>query len=211
MSENVNTTGAKNPANAVTDVVDSTTPAPAKGVMSPAEAVAWFLRDMAQVAGYMLDGTTKLSLYATYRPILTAPDPWYFAGVVALESCKICDLFPADEADEVLREIFARMDKVVGRDDTAASDLAFLVMGRLGMGSLLLHRKVPDNMLGKIMMILIGSPEAAAPHMPDDTAHEQIRAALKIGKPVWWLMFQRRYELRDAAPAPRLVPSTFAA
>lgn len=184
--------------------------APAKIFVSPQEAAARFLRDMAEVSGYAVAAWSPgqhLSPYATYRPILTAPDPWYFAGIVALESAKICDLFPAEQADEVLREVFEGMDVIAGRDDDAVSKLAFLVMGRLGMGSLLLHRKVPDNLLAKVMMILLGSPSAAAPHMPSPTAHEQVRAALKLGLPVWWMMFNRRYELKDSSPAPRLTPS----
>jgi hypothetical protein len=184
-----------------------------KTFITPKDAAAWFLKDMAQVSGYVVKAWTAgqpLSAYATYRPILTAPDPWYFAGVVALEACKICDLFPPEEANEVLREVFATMDAVIGRDNDDASALAFLIMGRLGMGALLLHRKVPDNLLAKVMLILLGSASAAAPHMPADTAHEQIRAALKLGRPVWWIMFKRRYDFKEKTLAPRLVPSVHA-
>ena len=187
---------------------------PRKTFITPKAAAAWFLKDMAQVSGYVVKAWTPgepLSAYATYRPMLTAPDPWYFAGVVALEACKICDLFPPEQANEVLREVFATMDAAVDRDNDDASSLAFLIMGRLGMGALLLHRKVPDNLLAKVMMILLGSASAAAPHMPADTAHEQIRAALKLGRPVWWMMFHRRYEFKDRVQTPRLVPSVYAA
>jgi hypothetical protein len=173
-----------------------------KAFVTPQMAVAWFLRDMADVSGYMGSGAavrSPLAAYALFRPVLTLPDPWYFAGVVALEAAKITDLFETPQADEVLREVFGTMDKVIGRDDNDASSLAILIMGRLGMGSLILHRRVPDNLLAKVMMILLGSAEAAAPLMPDDTAHEKIRKALKLGKPVWWTMFDRRYELTDAA------------
>ena len=189
--------------------------APAKTYISPKEAVAWFLGDMAEVSGYALTEDwskgKRLSAYATYRPILTAPDPWYFAAVVALESCKICDLFPSDQANEILREVLTRMDATIGLRDDSASALTFLVMGRLGMGALLMHRKVPDNLLAKVMLILIGSPSAAAPQMPSETAHEQIRAALSLGQPVWWAMFRRRFTMKTSAPRPRLVPSVLAA
>ena len=181
-----------------------------KTFITPKDAAAWFLRDMAQASGFVVQAWTAgrpLSAYATYRPLLTAPDPWYFAGVVALEACKICDLFPPEEANEVLREIFATMDAVGGRDNDDASALSFLIMGRLGMGALLLHRKVPDNLLAKVMLILLGSASAAAAHMPADTAHEQIRAALKLGRPVWWMMFKRRYDFKEKTQTPRLVRS----
>jgi hypothetical protein len=185
-----------------------------KAFISAQDAVAWFLRDMADVSGYLGDNGVRSPLagYALFRPVLTAPDPWYFAGIVALESCKICDLFPTEQADEILREVFATMDKAIGREDNDASSLAIMIMGRLGMGSLILHRKVPDNLLAKVMMILLGSASSAASVMPDDTAHEQIRKALRLGKPVWWTMFARRYEIDAAAPpVPKLVPSVYAA
>jgi hypothetical protein len=187
---------------------------PAKTFVAPRDAAARFLRDMAEVSGYAVKAWSAgqhLSPYATYRPILTAPDPWYFAGIVALEATKICDLFAQDEADETLREVFAQMDGVAGRDDNAVSKLAFVIMGRVGKGTLLMQRKVPDYLLAKVMMILLGSPSAAAPHMPEPGAHEQIRAALKLGRPVWWMMFNRRFQLKEAAPsAPRLIPSAYA-
>lgn len=191
------------------------TAAAAKAFITPRDAVAWFLRDMADVSGYLgADNGVRSPLagYALYRPVLTAPDPWYFAGIVALESCKFCDLFPTEQADEVLREVFATMDKAIGRNDTDASSLAIMIMGRLGMGALILHRKVPDNLLAKVMLILLGSASSAAAIMPDDTAHEQIRKALKLGKPVWWTMFARRYDFDEAAlPPAKLLPSVYVA
>jgi hypothetical protein len=198
------------------NVIRASFETPAKAFVAPREAAARFLRDMAEVSGYAVSAWARgqhLSPYATYRPILTAPDPWYFAGIVALEATKICDLFPAEEADETVREVYAQMDAVAGRTDDAVSKLAFLIMGRVGMGTLIMHRKVPDYLLAKVMMILLGSAKNAARHMPDPGAHDQIRAALKLGRPVWWMMFNRRYTLKDTAPppqAPRLVPSPYA-
>ena len=186
-----------------------------KSPVAAKDAVAWFLRDMADVSGYVGKDNgvrSPLAAYALFRPVLTAPDPWYFAGIVALEACKICDILPPEQSKDVLREVFETMDAAIGRVDEDASSLAFLILGRLGMGALILHRKVPDNLLAKVMMILLGSAASAAPHMPAESAHEQIRAALKMGKPVWWMMFERRYELtaEAAASAPKLVPSLYA-
>ena len=186
-----------------------------KSFMAPKDVAAWFLRDMAEVSGYAaaadwVEGR-KLSAHATYRPILTAPDPWYFAAIVALEFSKTCDVFPRDQADQASRGVFAGMDAAIGLSDDSASSVTLMIMGRLGMGSLLMHRKVPDNLLAKAMLILLGSPTAAAPHMPDENAYDQIRAALKLEPPVWWMMFQRRFELQDDTPPPRLVPSVLAA
>lgn len=173
--------------------------------VTPREAAGWFLRDMAEASGYLpatsSRGTRMLSVYATYRPMLTAPDPWYFAGIIALEGCKVPDFFASETSSDVMREIFDQADRAVGREGTDVATLAFLTMGRLGIGTVLLRGKAPDSMLGKIMMILIGSPKAAAPRMPAPEAHRQLRAALKTGAPVWWKMFHRRYELDVDAPA----------
>ena len=72
------------------------------------EAARMFLNDVAEVAGYGADINGKLrgiSGYVRRRPILTVPDPWFFAGLIALESTKICDLFPPREAAILLRHI----------------------------------------------------------------------------------------------------------
>jgi hypothetical protein len=72
------------------------------------EAARAFLNDMAEVAGYGADRhgpMRKVSAYVMNRPILTVPDPWFFAGMVALEATKICDLFQPREADVLMREI----------------------------------------------------------------------------------------------------------
>lgn len=177
---------------------DAGLPDAKKKLIKPRAAIAWFLSDMAEASGYAVATWTDgkmLSMYAEYRPMLTAPDPWYYSGVVALEACKIMDLFEKPEANELMREVLRQMDGVVGRFNTDCSDLAVLLMGRLGMGSLIMHRKVPDNLLAKIMLILLGSPSAAAPNMPDENAHKQLKAALKTGAPVWWKMFRRYYKL----------------
>ena len=96
-------------------------------------------------------------------------------------------------------------DRAVGRAGSDVATLAFLTMGRLGLGTVLLRGKAPDSMLGKIMMILIGSAKSAAPHMPAPEAHRQLRAALKSGSPVWWKMFHRGYELDLDAPTTEIL------
>jgi hypothetical protein len=176
--------------------------------VTPQAAAGWFLRDMAEVSGYALAMSSRserlLSVYAACKPMLTAPDPWYFAGIIALEGCKVPDFFAPETASEIMRAVFEQADRTIGRAGSDVATLAFLTMGRLGIGTVLLRGKAPDNLLGKIMMILIGSPKAAAPHMPAPEAHKQLRAALKSGSPVWWKMFHQRYEIDTAAPADAL-------
>jgi hypothetical protein len=185
--------------------------------MLPVTAAAWFLRDMAEVSGYAVKGWTEdrmLSVYSSYRPMLTAPDPWYFAGVVALEAATICDLFEGYEADDLLRHISEQMDSAIGRRTPEASTLAFMLMGRLGMGSLVMNRRPPDTVFAKVMLIMMGSAKSSAKRMPDPAAHQQLRAALKLGMPMWWKLFRKAYALDIEKPKPkraRIIPMAKAA
>ena len=178
--------------------------------MTAKKAVMWFLADMAEVSGFAISGFKRSeemhSMYPDYRPMLTSPDPWYYAGTVALEASKICDLFPPDESDSALREVFEQVDSVIARKNRDVSTLTFLMLGRLGLGAVLMRRKVPDDMLGQIMMILIGSESAAAPRMPSPDAHKQLRKALKFGPPVWWSEFRQQYHIELVARPIRRVP-----
>ena len=82
-------------------------------------------------------------------------------------------------------------------------------MGRLGMGQLLLHGKVPDFLIAKVMRMLLGSPKTAVRLIPDKDAHAQVTSALRIGHPVWWRIFVRRFDIRlgdEPIPQPKLIP-----
>lgn len=171
----------------------------AKIPVTPLDAARWFLRDMALAAGYPVPeipgADPVLAGYASYRPLLTAADPWYFAGVLALEACKVVDYYRSEYSNEVMRHIADEADRIIGRDGSEVADLAFLIMGRLGIGTVLLRGKAPDSVLGKIMYILMGSAKSAASRMPAPDAHQMLRAALKLGKPVWWRVFRKKYRL----------------
>ncbi len=180
--------------------------------MTAKDAVTWFLNDMAEVSGFGISGFKRTaemtSMYPVYRPMLTSPDPWYYAGTVALEASKVADLFPQIESDAVLREIVSQVDGVVGRKNKDVSTLTFVLLGRLGLGAVLMRRKVPDEMLGKIMMILIGSETDAAPRMPSPETYEQLRKALRFGPPVWWNEFRKQYHIELVErPIRRVIPA----
>ncbi len=171
----------------------------AKIPVTPLDAARWFLRDMALAAGYPVDpvpgADPMLAGYAAYRPLLTAADPWYFAGVIALEACKVVDFYRPEFSNEVMRHIAAEADRIIGREGSEVADLALLIMGRLGIGTVLLRGKAPDSVVGKIMYILMGSAKSAESKMPSPDAHTMLRAALKLGKPIWWRAFRKRYRL----------------
>ncbi|MGE4062817.1 MAG: hypothetical protein AB7E79_05565 [Rhodospirillaceae bacterium] len=179
--------------------------------MYPEEAAHWFTGDLLEVSGFVRPHMRHRSGYSHYRPVLTKPDPWYFAGLVALEACKIMDYFSPEKADALLREVLAQADAASERHEVRVSHLVLGVMGRLGMGALLLKAAVPDILIAKVMRLLLGSPRAAIRLIPNRDAHEQVTSALKIGQPVWWKMFVRRYSIRlpgEVIPAPKrkLVP-----
>src|SRR5437868_225144 len=112
------------------------------------EAVEDFLNDIAEVAGYGAGrhgAVRPISAYVVRRPILTIPDPWFFAGLIALEATKICDLFAPKEAAILLRRIAGMADETIGRRGSAIARLVFALMGRLGCGAILLHMRVPDE------------------------------------------------------------------
>jgi len=175
----------------------------------PEEAAHWFVGDLLEVSGFVRPHMRHRSGYSHYRPVLTKPDPWYFAGLVALEGCKIIDLFPAEKADAVLREVLAQADAASARHEVRVSHLVQGVMGRLGIGAILLKATVPDILIAKVMRLLLGSPRAAVRLIPTRDAHEQVTSALKLGQPVWWKMFVRRFDIRlpgEALPQPKLRP-----
>jgi hypothetical protein len=67
-------------------------------------------------------------------------------------------------------------------------------------------------MLARIMLLLMGSERNVKKIMPDPKAHDQLRAALRSGRPVWWKMFSRRFKLEGedktaVLPKPRVAPA----
>jgi hypothetical protein len=184
-------------------------PPSARTVLTVEDAASWFVSDLMEVPGFVRASRRHRSGYSHYRPILTKPDPWYFAGLVALEGCKIIDLFPQEKADAILREVLVQADAAGARHEVRVSNVVLGVMGRLGMGQLLLHGKVPDYLIAKVMRILLGSAKTAVRLIPNKDAHEQVTSALKIGHPVWWRMFVRRFDVRlgdEPVPQPKLIP-----
>lgn len=153
------------------------------------EAARTFLNDMAEVSGYGADRhgpMRKVSDYVMSRPILTVPDPWFFAGMVALECTKICDLFPTREADILMREILMEADLITGRRGRMISRLVLALIGRLGCGAVILHMKVPDEKIPDVILVMMGDTKTWAHLLPHRTAHRQVRAAVRTGVPTWW-------------------------
>jgi hypothetical protein len=170
------------------------------------QAARTFLDDMAEVAGYGADRhgpMRKVSEYVMNRPILTVPDPWFFAGMVALEATKICDLFQPREADILMRAILDESDLITGKRGKRLARLILALIGRLGCGAVILHTKVPDEKIPDVILVMMGNTKTWPHLLPNPSAHRQVRAAVKTGIPTWWADFQynlsrKQNEVEDA-------------
>jgi hypothetical protein len=168
------------------------------------DAADHFLNDVAEVAGY---GTGRLSTkgyissYVVRRPILTVPDPWFYAGLVALESTKICHLFTPRDAAILLRRISAEVDGAIGRRGGALARLVFALMGRLGYGAVLLRMRVSDDRISDMILLMMGNEKTWHHLLPDAEALYQVRRALRTGPPTWWIDFYLSRAGREQPPA----------
>ena len=168
---------------------------PHSRALPPATAVRWFLNDLAAVSGFAVDhGGRPVSAYVMRKPILTSPDPWFFAGLVALEAAKIVDLFPKKEAGALLKEVMQQADTIVGRRGRIMTKIIFALMGRLGTGAILMRSKVPDEEIGRIIRVLLGGTKDWKHLLPSGKEHAQVYKALGMGTPSWWPDYARARE-----------------
>jgi hypothetical protein len=173
------------------------------------EAVGLFLSDAATVAGFDVwnananadpDAPPRpISAYVMERPILTEPDPWFYAGLIALECVKVMDLFTPKEAATVLRRISLDADAAIGRAGRAVSRLAFALVGRLGYGAVIMHTRVPEHHVSNVILMMMGNHKTWSHLLPDADACRQVRAAIRLGNPTWWHDY-RRERLNPAKP-----------
>ncbi len=140
-------------------------------------------------------------------PLLTTPDPWFFAGLVALEATKVSDLFTKKEAGALLNEIMLHADQTVGRRGRTISKVIFALIGRLGYGAILMRKKVPDEEIGKIIRVLLGGNKQWKHLLPSVKAHRQLYKSLGMGTPSWWSDYAIAHEAsskkRKKMPEPR--------
>ena len=174
-----------------------------------ATAARWFLNDLAEVSGFTVDrGGREVSDYVMRMPLLTTPDPWFFAGLVALEATKVSDLFTKKEAGALLNEIMLHADKTVGRRGRTISKVNFALIGRLGYGAILMRKKVPDEEIGKIIRVLLGGNKQWKHLLPGVKAHRQLYKSLGMGTPSWWSEYAMAHDAsskkRKKRPDPRV-------
>ncbi|MBY0509116.1 MAG: hypothetical protein K2P94_03090, partial [Rhodospirillaceae bacterium] len=131
------------------------------------EAVSHFLSEMNAVAArtypawnrLLLDGLSEHALtYEESRGLLEVHpiDDYYFAGVVAMDAARIRNLYPRDEATELLGEIGDQVDATAGRQDRIVSDLVFRMIGRIDLNAEYDPSKAPYDKIVKTILQQMG-------------------------------------------------------
>ncbi len=177
------------------------------------EAVSHFLGAMTSVAArtypawskVFTDGLAEHSLTIDERRMLFDIHPiddYYFAGVVALETARIRGLYSPAEASELLGEIGAQVDAAAGRQDRVVSDLVFLMLGRIDLGTGVDLMKTPYDMVVKTILQQIGinKIEATQDLMRDKGFRHLLGEPLATGIQQWWKSFQANFSLYWAEP-----------
>jgi len=172
------------------------------------EAVAHFLSAMTSVAArtypawskILTDGLSDHALTYDERRALFEIHPiddYYFAGVVALDAARIRGLYPPAEAAELLGEIGAQVDAAAGRQDRVVSDLVFLLIGRIDLGSGVDLMKTPYDKVVKTLLqqIGVGKIEATQELMRDKGFRHLLGEPLAVGVPHWWRDFRSKFTL----------------
>lgn len=172
------------------------------------EAVSHFLAGMSSVAArtypawrkILDDGLSELALnYDERRALLDVHpiDDYYFAGVVALDAARVRGLYSPAEAAEILGEIGEQVDDAAGRQDRVVSDLVFIMLGRIGLGSGVDLMKTPYDMIVKTILQRLGLDkiEATQALMRDKGFRHQLGEPLAVGVPQWWRDFHGKFSI----------------
>ncbi len=159
------------------------------------EAVAHFLSAMSAVAArtypawsrILIDGLSEHALTYDERRALFEINPiddYYFAGVVALDAARIRGLYP-------------HADAAAGRQDRVVSDLVFLLIGRIDLGSGLDLQKTPYDTVVKTLLqqISVDKIEATQSLMRDKGFRHLLGEPLAVGVPHWWRDFRTKFTL----------------
>ena len=184
----------------------------AKGVIDHGTAVDWFLCDMAHAAGFFgaQPKRPRESSWIARLPLLTAPNSWYFAGLVAREASVISSLFGPRDAGPLLKDVFGGCDAAIGRSDTAVSALIKRILGRVGLSSVICGAKVDDSRLSAVILALMSRMKGRTSLDAAGTIRRQVRAAFALNKgtPFWWREFRAICELPAKEwPQARAVPN----
>ncbi|MBX7200591.1 MAG: hypothetical protein K1X51_14580 [Rhodospirillaceae bacterium] len=131
-------------------------------------------------------------------------DDYFFAAVVALETAKLRGLYTPPEAAELLGEIGAQVDAKAGRTDRVVSDLVFLMLGRIDLGSGMERMKAPYDKAVKTVLQHIGVGKIASTRklLGDVALRHMLGEPLALGVPQWWKSFKAQFRIYWNEPEP---------
>jgi hypothetical protein len=179
------------------------------------EAVAHFLTAMAAVSAQAFpgwqrvlnDGLSDCTLNIDDRRALFELHPiddYFFAAVVALEAAKLRSLYNPMEASELLSEIGEQVDARAGRNDRVVSDLVFLTISRIDLGTGNDRMKTPYDKAVKTILQQIGMDriDAASDLINDAGFRHLLGEPLALGVPQWWRAFHSQFSIYWNEPEP---------
>jgi hypothetical protein len=172
------------------------------------EAVSHFLGEMNSVAArtypawnrILLEGLSEHALtYEESRGLLEVHplDDYYFAGVVAMDAARIRNLYPRDEATELMGEIGDQVDAAAGRQDRIVSDLVFRMIGRIDLNAEYDPSKAPYDKIVKTILQQMGVHKnpATRPLMNDKGYRHLLGEPLAVSVPQWWRDFHGKFTI----------------
>lgn len=179
------------------------------------DAVSHFLTAMQGVSARLYPGWQKLLNDALSECDLTFDerrnlfemhpvDDYFFAAVVALETAKLRGLYTPEEATELLGEIGAQVDAKANRTDRLVSDLVFLMLGRIDLGSGMERMKAPYDKAVKTVLQHMGVGKTAATRklLGDVALRHMLGEPLALGVPQWWKSFKAQFKVYWNEPEP---------
>lgn len=216
----------------MTDAFTDLTAAPLDRLLpiDPKTAIAKFLVDMRLVSErswrrwhkVLTEVLVECALPQQARRMIMETHPvedYYFAGITALQACRIREMFPFSVAEALMRELALQVDPAVGRDDGAISNLVFITLGRIrkarAVENFRDHDQVVEAMLERMG---VGLHSATAAIMTSLPVRHRLAEPLALAAPdsamqMWWDSFIGIYAVdapvlkplprrADVAPAP---------
>jgi hypothetical protein len=190
-------------------------------------AVAKFLVDMRLISErswrvwnkVLLDALIECALPQQARRLILDLNPvedYFLAATVAVQAYRIREVFAFSVAEALMRELALQTDGAVGRDDSAVSNLLFLILGRIRKARAAENFRDHDQAVESILeRIGVGRNSATAAIMNSLPVRHRLAEPLALAAPQWWDSFVTIYtvDAQVLKPLPRRVeaaaPQTF--
>jgi hypothetical protein len=130
-------------------------------------------------------------------------EDFFFAAMVALQACRIRELYPFAAAEALMRELAMQEDAAVGRSDSAVSNLTFIILGCIRKARQAENFRDHDQAVEALLeRIGVGRNSATAGIMESLPVRHRLAEPLAMAIPMWWDSFTTIY----AVDAPVLKP-----